>query len=442
MNVYPEIASRVDNAFSPKGWRVEPGTARRGGARCNFSERILTVPLDDSAASRVVRAHELVHFRISPASHEEGRLPFDVDLRAMECAEEFRTNAVVARLGFDVSALVDGSERRSGEMLAEAGDWAEAVRFLFAVLGTGGEKPYLLGIKAHRSEWLAPLRDLAKQAKAMVARVSLGSLGDTSRDAEGQQLGYSRVTIPIARMITGAAQASAPSTADEVRRFRRSLQAGGRRPATGHFAPLVIAESSPSSATSSKVGLVRWQPRPSGRYLRYPQRLLTDPQQRGFGHKRRAQGGVVLIDQSGSMDISVEQISSLLRRAPAALILGYSHRPGDVGVTPNAWVLADRRRVVESPPHGNVGNGVDGPALEWAISQRQKGEPLIWVTDGQVTDAHDHPCDSLSVRCALLVRRERIQLVRSLDQVGECLRGRRWPLGDFGRVGRKLLEMT
>ena len=37
--------------------------------------------------------------------------------------------------------------------------------------------------------------------------------------------------------------------------------------------------------------------------------------------------------------------------APDALVVGYSHRPGDAGTTPNAWLLAQRGAVVERPDH-------------------------------------------------------------------------------------------
>ena len=128
----------------------------------------------------------------------------------------------------------------------------------------------------------------------------------------------------------------------------------------------------------------------------------------------------------------------MLRRAPEALIVGYSHRPGDSGNTPNVWVLARDGRVTNRVRSGNVGNGVDGPVLRWAIRHATSREPLVWVTDGQVTDSHDHPCHSLSLECARLVQRHRIRLVRSLSEVEMALRRRPPSAASFGRVGRLL----
>ena len=152
----------------------------------------------------------------------------------------------------------------------------------------------------------------------------------------------------------------------------------------------------------------------------------------------------MVLDLSGSMDVAPDELRELLRVAPAALVVGYSHRPGDTGVTPNAWILARRGRVVSSHPSGNVGNGVDGPVLRWAQGQRLGLEPLVWVTDGQVTDSHDHPDDALTSECAMLVRRHRIRLAKDVGEARTLLRSNRatpssrWP--EFGRVGRELRE--
>jgi hypothetical protein len=178
--------------------------------------------------------------------------------------------------------------------------------------------------------------------------------------------------------------------------------------------------------------------------MRYPSRLLTDPQQRAFTRPAFRHGGIVVIDQSGSMDIDQSDLVALLRRAPNALVVGYSHRPGDSGATANAWVLASRGVVATTCPSGNVGNGVDGPILRWAIGERRGREPVVWVTDGQVTDSHDHPDDALSEECAQLVFDHRIRMVRELTEVSRAFSSRGMDSSNrsnFGRVGRKMLEI-
>jgi hypothetical protein len=134
--VHPELVTGREDGFAIAPWTVTPGSTARGQASCNLTDRILEVPLGRDATSRVVRAHELMHARVSPhLGLHEGPME-DVAVRALECAEELRINTLVARLGFDVALLRDGSERNGAMGLAEADDWSEALCFLTAVLGT------------------------------------------------------------------------------------------------------------------------------------------------------------------------------------------------------------------------------------------------------------------------------------------------------------------
>jgi hypothetical protein len=285
------------------------------------------------------------------------------------------------------------------------------------------------------------MRAVLKRANALVESLPVSKIAATTLGPDGLLDGYGHVTIPLARLVSQVMHASAPASSKELQRFRRSLEPGARRMPTGVFAALVIDVEKERITQRRHMHHRRLRPAQSGVTLRYPSRLLTDPHQRGFGAAARCRGGVVLVDQSGSMDIDSETLTEVLRNAPDALILGYSHRPGDRGRTPNAWVLADRAGVRAAVPSGNVGNGVDGPALEWALSLRVPGEPVVWVTDGQVTDSHDHPCDSLSVLCGQMVLQHRVAMVRTMADVPKAMRGVSPLISDFGRVGRAVTAL-
>lgn len=435
--IFPEIAAqRHDLGRGP--WSVGAGSNVRGGASCDLAARHLTVPLDGSTRSRVVRAHELVHARVSPLWRDIPGELRTVPPRLLECAEEFRVNTIVARLGLGVESLADGSERSGGRWLAETAQWDEAVCFLLAVLGTGGEKPYLLGLRAVEPTWAPALRALAKRATSMLAEIDLAELTSLEVDDRGIPKGYATATLRVAEWMTTFLDAAPPRSSEEVSRFRRSVEPGGRRPRTGIFAELVVAPTLLREA-SSYHSIRRHRPATTGRSLRYPSRLVTDPDRRIFSAPARSAGGIVIIDQSGSMDIDVTELTRAVRAHRDALIVGYSHRPGDRTGSVNCWLLASRGRVTETIRPGNVGNGVDGPVLRWALAQRRNDEPLVWVTDGQVTDSNDHPDEALTRECAELVRRGRIRLVRTVAEAGGALRHapHRAP-EEFGRVGRFL----
>jgi len=440
--VFPDLVVGRSDFKEEEPWSIVSGTSQRGAASCDFSTRRLTVPLGSSPTDRVVRAHELVHLRISPAHVDHDGELGDISERALTCAEELRVNTVLTRLGFDTENLRDGSERLSGERLGAMNQWAEAVFFYAALHGTGAAKEYLGGVRKVRPEWAKALRAFGSSLNTTLRDFSTTKLASTQLTSGATvPEGYRDVTVRLARLADRVAGAQAPATPDEHRQFRRSLQPGGRRPASGSFAPLVLDATLQYESIRPRTGGHRTFAEVSGTGRPRLDRLITDPHQRIFARRRTGAGAVVVVDQSGSMDIPEAELESLLDVVPGVTVIGYSHRPGDSVGRPNAWLLADRGRRAQSWPTGNVGNGVDGPVLEYAIGLRRNRDRIVWVTDGQVTDSNDHPNDRLSEGCARLVRQHQIALVRTLSEVVPTLRAggiQRLALGDFGRIGRKL----
>lgn len=102
---------------------------------------------------------------------------------------------------------------------------------------------------------------------------------------------------------------------------------------------------------------------------------------RVFRAKRRIPAaGSVLIDQSGSMRMTDEDVANVMEHLPAVVIAGYCAENGQ------GWlrILAKNGRRVEDDNLiiGGGQNGVDGPALEWLTTQPG---PRFWVSDGGVT---------------------------------------------------------
>jgi hypothetical protein len=110
-----------------------------------------------------------------------------------------------------------------------------------------------------------------------------------------------------------------------------------------------------------------------------------------FRSRRPTLGGTVLIDVSGSMRLTQEDVERIVAAAPGAVVAVYASysdlRRGAV------TVVAKGGRVANIPAalaKYGIGNVVDGPALEWL--GRQPG-PRIWISDGDVTGVGDsiHP---------------------------------------------------
>jgi hypothetical protein len=437
MKVYPTLAASRNDGFIPGPWSITEGQVRRGCASCDVNNRVLEVPTGDEPAARVVRAHELCHAKVSPLSETFSRaLDMDVLPRALMCAEEARVNWIIGAKGFDVELLADGSEKDEGARVAFTGDWSEAVCFLAAAVNTGAQKPFLLGLRKAQPTWGTPLRTIAKRITQILSENSIAVTSSTNI-IDGVPEGFAEVTIPIARVLTTAMGAQVPTDAADNRLFRRSLEPGARRPATGHFADLVWATQPEFEGIDRRGSIRRAKPSNSGVHVQYPSRLLTDTKKRVFAKKAHASGGIVVIDQSGSMDVNQQELRAFARTHPRATLIGYSHTPGDIKGTPNAWILASNGKVATTSPDGNIGNGVDGPILRWALRQRIGNEPIVWVCDGQVTDSNDHPGQVLTTECAQLVVKNRITMVRTLGQVARALANPRVPRpSEYDRYGR------
>jgi hypothetical protein len=126
-----------------------------------------------------------------------------------------------------------------------------------------------------------------------------------------------------------------------------------------------------------------------GKHPRYIDRLVTDPERRMFTRRTRSLGAVVVLDCSGSMGWDDEQLDQLISVCAGATVFAYSSDRSPT--TPNAWVVAKRNQRVRHLPDFPGGNGVDGPALMWAIRNLRysSSSPVIWVSDGQVTGKYD-----------------------------------------------------
>lgn len=420
---YPELlVSRADT--DPGPWEVRCGPLLRGEAWTDLSARTMRVPFGGGGHGRLVRAHELMHARVSPcgagleAPEEWSRT------RAAECAEEYRVNALLRRVGFELRELKDGSERTTGRRLAESGERAELLYFAAAVAGTGAFGDLLRGVRPVDAGLADEARSLERELGRALRGVATIDLADT-RLRGALPAGYAVHTRRLCELIIRAI--AAPMGAPPAARPRRPAP-------TGAFASLVLDERVALERRIADCTGVRSVPAAHGRRVVRPARVVTDPARRCFAGRARRGGGVVVVDQSGSMALTDDELEGLLGAAPGAFVLGYSHAPGSVGV-PNAWVLADRGRVA-SVRSGNVGNGVDGPALLYALGRRRPGEQVVWVGDGQVTDSSDHADLGLAAQCANLVLRRGILMVASVEEALWILRGGRPKTRRLlGRVG-------
>jgi hypothetical protein len=230
------------------------------------------------------------------------------------------------------------------------------------------------------------------------------------------------LTVPIARLLESLLKPEGnDGTPDEFGNEEIPDVKNIAKSGAGAFARLIELELPKPRAVDGNLGRKRVATN-IGRNPRRIGRMLTDPERRIFDRRAKGRGGVVLIDQSGSMRLETENLWEIIEEAPGCVIIGYSHRTGSEEI-PNVWVMAERGKVVEKVPAGNGGNGVDGPAIRFAQAKRKQGEPFIWVCDGYVTDGKgDNNFANLTDECANLVIKHSIHQVNDVEGAIKALK--------------------
>jgi hypothetical protein len=160
-----------------------------------------------------------------------------------------------------------------------------------------------------------------------------------------------------------------------------------------------------------------------GKYPRYIERLVTDPERRIFARKTRALGAVVVVDCSGSMAWSDSDLDDVVNLTAGATVLCYSS--GDIAdeENPNAWIVARNNSRVRHLPEFPGGNGCDGPALAYAVRTLRQGSshPVIWVSDQRVTGKGDSTSSVLRAETDALVKRYGIRVVEDNKEAKRLL---------------------
>lgn len=427
---FPDLLGRHDAAHGT--WEVRTGTMGPGMAWTELGNRRMNVPHGDTPNERSVRAHEMVHAKVSPQPMDMLRwlARGKASPEAHTAAEELRVNTLVKRAGFDVDCLTDGGETQAGEFVAENNRWSEAVMATCAYAGTGRFRSFLVGVRRHNPEWAKTLRALHDRLVKELERVPNDVLASTAVDRKSglSPLGYAW-TEAIAQLIDHAATPPEPPAddpnieSDDDGDERAEQEKPGDKPDEKPAPKPPVAEDQiKKMKLEPDTGFwdeVRWgdthrnrrapggigktkKPSSIGRAPTRIGRLLTDPHQRVFDRKRPGKGGVVLIDASASMRFSQDDVKAITEAAPGCTVAMYcgNSRTRNEG-KPNMWLLADRGSMVAEIPERTTGNGVDLPALEWAVSARQrKDSPVVWITDGAVHGPGQNYTNDMAVACA------------------------------------------
>lgn len=453
----PTLIGRRD---IPHGrWTVETCRPLRGEPMTSIDDRIMFAPSTPDETARCIRGHELMHSKVSPNSEQmQAFIARGIASHgAMVAVEELRVNFLCDVAGFPVKKhLADGTELASGEILAKTGDWAGAVAMCVATAHTAGHKAFLTGIRRHNRAWGDALLDIGKRAvREMKKSHKEGILASTMPFQEVAPYGFT-CTERLAEWLDRLASFPPPTRRKGSGAGGAGATNDGEGTGSSSFAEhhAKYGEGDEGDKAGNPHGRVtpaefggatRWadlrvsrEPMPRfakgsmgkrkvatnmGRHPRRIHRYMTDPARRVFDKTVRGSGGMVIIDASGSMSFTTEQIAEIIENAPGATVLIYS----DTGRMhqPNAWVVADKGRMVENVEYIDYGhgNGVDFPAIQWGVKNRQyHNTPIVWVTDGGVCGINDGFSELLTMQCISYALQHNYIVVPHIEEAIEQLR--------------------
>mgnify|MGYP001332147624 CR=1 FL=1 len=478
----PELIRRKDGANdNPHEWEVEPCAAERGVPHTVLLHSKMVVPVQNFELDRVIRAHEMMHAKVSPGNRQPWTDRGIATDRALVVAEEARVNYLIAKAGFDLAHLEDGTELNAGERISERNDWAEAVYYTGAVSGCGGMNQYLVGIRRHKPQWAKRLRRIHELIQKELRRIDrAGEKGQDAplastytssgrKDPRNELVSGFFHTENIAEWLDRLAETPQEEEEEKTQpeedkqeehegeRETSTNPNGGvgandvgdmpapiskedlesqkpiRNEETGSWAQLNVKEQNLTRHVPGGLGKKRIASN-MGRNPRRIGRMFTDPQKRIFDRKIKGNGGVVLIDYSGSMALSEKDVLDMMESAPGCTVACYTTNDYDTDGRPNLWILGARGRMTTAIPETRGGNGVDHPALVWAIQQKQnRNAPIVWVTDGGVLGPGQGYKDQLAMQCIktclksnVLIRDDVEDAVKLLNEIAERKPIKRW----------------
>lgn len=438
-----------------KKWSIREARALRGDPRTNIDDREMYIPLNDEDVARCIRAHEMVHAKISPNTRDlQGWLSRNrASERALIIAEESRVNFLVKQLGYPIEqCLADGRELLDAEMFTKDEDWPALVASAISGVFTAGEKIWIEGVAKYNENYSKHLEGIQKFVREFwenyadqpdLAEIlsddhmtyseelnedilegrekALDEDGDPRYCSANRGFVYTECLAQQIDEIFAAGEYIKGVDGDHDLMDSISDSHDGGLCPVAQWDTLRFWGRKPMRSVPGAVARKR-TPIATGKNPRRLNRFLTDPERRIFDHVKKTPGGIVLIDGSGSMEWGMEDIEKIVMLAPGCTIAVYSapDEPSDYGTTGSVehtmFVVAEAGKTLSRTEIREVrnslcgGNGCDLPALKWAISKRKSNkQPIIWVTDGYV-----HGRYTEIVRCAALARRNNVMFAEDI----------------------------
>ena len=444
-------------------WQIEEQTD--GGGNVSLDHRIMSVPLGNSAQEELIRAHEMMHAHISPWYPSKMATKHGVSLAALQFAEDLRVHLYLRHhAGVDTSSGIssDAGLADMAENVALHENLEGAVLAAVASGYTGDFERWIAALQARDRTMAQDVKQIALRAQELMGlgRATFQNSIDVARYVDAAVADYRKRRQQQIRAQHQARQEALQQSAQQAQAAMQQAAPIFKQPlqkieltreellqqVEGELQQQMLSMSGTGMGNNQKwaelhienvpltlpfpgsLGRKTRRPSTEGALPLYIQRYCLGDGSI-FARSRKRQGGTVLIDGSGSMNLTREQLVALVTAAPGAkvAIYGSPDRGRQGGYL---RIVADQQRraadaEIKSP---GLDNCVDGPALRWLALQKR---PLIWVSDGRVTGVTEAWVGAPSevgggfpngaVECVRLCQVHGIKQLEKVDQAIEYL---------------------
>lgn len=405
------LITPLPEAIDGRKWDIE--FCPQGSGSMDPTSRTMVIPPFHDASSRFIRAHELGHAKITPrtAAHTICR-KYAISMDALQACEDLRVHHYLGHAGITLTGSLQNED-----VATLVKNIRDSIRRLAATLVSC----------LHTQDWHRLTAEVEKHLEAPIYNELLASIHMIDKRlcaGKGlhRRIGMRNCTAPAAKLFdalfTAHANGSVPSPDCTVPIHTMPIPKRAIPWGTLTIEHLPASLSRPTRCVTSTRTFSD-----EGSVLKAVHRLPVDG--RVFCRTRKRKGGTVLVDVSGSMRFTQEDLHRIVSTAPAATVAMYSgrRRKGVLTVVAENGRMANDDGLAKANAHGS-GNVVDGPALEWLAKQDQ---PRLWVSDGLVTGIYDNASADLGAEALLICRKAHIQQVPKAKMVAKLLAGRRKP---------------
>jgi hypothetical protein len=403
------LAPRKDE--NPSAWTVGAGVPLIASVFANAKLGQLIAPTEPTPLGRLLRTYALVQARYDTNQPEQVCAQFHCKAKDLEIARVWWAQHLTNKaLGLTREAWLDGTGTAIAEQVGLV-PIEQAISGALPHLMTQQARAILRKIGETSKEGVKVLQDLRNDASEYMAEyMNYPNTEQSDYESDGKAL-FRRDEQRLAKLANIITQArhdyeratdehaqSKGEDGDAQEGSQTPDQFGGKlAPQFGEgsaWYPINLGRVNLTRKHEGKIGVKRTAS-DSGRTIRYPSRALTDPARRVFGTKARNRNALIVLDMSGSMDYSEDELDEIIEFARGAVVVGYS---GDGESQPNCYVLAKDGHRVEDLPDMDGSNGCDGSAFQFAVDKYRKSgvTPVIWVSDGDISGTANYSTQSLA----------------------------------------------